>query len=152
VVVVTGGSRGIGLAIVERLVARGVSVVAVQRSPQPPDADGVPWAELGTVTWLAGDLRHPSTADRAIEAAGELGELTGLVCNAGATDPGLVGATPVERFGELYELNTLASVRMVQRCARPMARRGGGGWCSSARSPPSGPTRARPPTQRRRRR
>ncbi len=62
VAVVTGGAGSIGSAVVARLVAEGVRVVAVDQD-RPPDP-----AAVG-VNYLRGDVAHPATAARAVATA-----------------------------------------------------------------------------------
>ncbi|MGK5681081.1 SDR family NAD(P)-dependent oxidoreductase [Actinoplanes sp. URMC 104] len=65
-VVVTGGGRGVGRAIVERLVADGVRVVVVEFDPR-----ALEWAE-GQVVPVIGDASDERVVAQAVEAAGEL--------------------------------------------------------------------------------
>lgn len=74
---VTGGGRGIGRAIVERLTSDGSSVVTCGRGPRPDDLP----ANIG---WLQADVSDPGQARQLVRAAREaLGPITLLVNNAG---------------------------------------------------------------------
>lgn len=119
-VVVTGGTRGIGLAVVERLARGGALVVAVARRRPTSVPDGVR-VITGDVTTAAG-----------VEAAAEgclslLGGLDVLVNNAGAFTLHLQGplSIPDEEWVAALELNYLSAVR-TDRALLPalMASRG----------------------------
>ena len=135
VAIVTGGSRGIGLAIATALVAQRVDVVVVGRSPDAlsqarnllansPCTNGDP----GRVESVQADVGDPSQAERAIEhAIKQFGGLDILINNAG-----------VARFQELAELSVddwrevigtnLDGAFFCCRAALPALRRRGGGW------------------------
>ena len=73
--VVTGGGRGVGRAVVERLLADGHAVVAVELDPAA--ADGLPAAAV-----VAGSAADESVAEEAADRAGALAPLAGWVNNA----------------------------------------------------------------------
>lgn len=79
--VVTGGGRGIGPAIVERLLRDASGVVVLER-----DEDAVTWVaghpDARRIGVVAGDAGDPAIAGRAVARAGELGGLAGWVNNA----------------------------------------------------------------------
>ena len=80
-VVVTGGGRGVGRAVVERLLAQGDVVIVVELDPAAVDwvAGHGAGSRVGAVI---GDAGREEVADRAADAAEERGTLTGWVNNA----------------------------------------------------------------------
>jgi NAD(P)-dependent dehydrogenase (short-subunit alcohol dehydrogenase family) len=139
--VVTGASKGLGLAIVAALRAEGMRVVAGSRTITPE------LKETGA-TALAVDL---STAEGPAELIGaalaELGELDLLVNNVGGGDSGedqldgFLGFTD-ELWRDAYDLNFLSAVRAT-RAALPSLVRAGGAVVNissiGARMPHGGP-------------
>jgi NAD(P)-dependent dehydrogenase (short-subunit alcohol dehydrogenase family) len=76
--VVTGGGRGVGRAVVSRLVDDGEAVVVVELDARVAD-----WVPAGApVTVIGGDASEWEVAEAAVEAAAALGTLTGWVNNA----------------------------------------------------------------------
>ncbi|MCX5205329.1 SDR family oxidoreductase [Streptomyces sp. NBC_00237] len=139
--VVTGASRGIGLAVVSTLVREGVRVVAAARTITPElkatGAIGVPV-----------DLSEPEGPARLVALAeAELGGLDLLVNNVGGGDTGdgqtggFLSFTD-QQWSDAFDLNFLASVRTT-RAALPhlVTRRGAIVTISSngARTPHAGP-------------
>ncbi len=133
--VVTGASRGIGLAVAEALVARGAGVVACGRSTEALAAAGERLVERaaggagGRVETFRGDLRDEAQAEGAIAAAAErLGGLDILVNNAGVGHFQDFAEQAVADWREVLETN-LHAVFLCCRAAIPhLRRRGGGGW------------------------
>src|SRR5580700_7257272 len=92
VAIVTGGSRGIGAAIVHRLAKDGLHVVAIARNLEKLQAvvDSVA-AQEGSAEAVTCDVADPSALAAAIEQAAEKhGRLDVLVNNAGITKDGLI--------------------------------------------------------------
>src|SRR5580698_4073900 len=85
---VTGASRGIGLAVARCLVAEGATVVSGSRANSPElEALG----DVGNVVQIAVDLLTESGPSDLVEAATNDGQIDILVNNAGAVTPRLEG-------------------------------------------------------------
>ena len=122
VAIVTGAASGIGRATVERLVAAGTSVVAVDRTP-------VDWIELldAPVVTVIGDVTDPQTNSAAVAAALDtFGRLDAAVFNAGVSMSGDLLGLPLEQFDRAIEVNVRA-VALGMRAVVPTLRAAGGG-------------------------
>lgn len=116
---VTGGSRGIGRAIVERLVRDGASVV-FSFARQQSAADEVVAATAGRAEAVAADLSD-STAARALYDSAEaaLGGLDILVNNAGSgTVPKPISVTTDEEYDQLMLVNTRAVFVLMREASQ----------------------------------
>ncbi len=112
VLVVTGGSAGIGRATVERLVAEGARVVTCAR-------DGGRLArsvgELPGVTCVTADMADAGDRDRLVEATlAEHGRLDGVVLNAGLGWAGLVEDMPGEAVTGIVALNLTGAIELTR--------------------------------------
>ena len=128
---VTGGSRGIGLATAEALRAEGADVLLCGRSRPLLDQarsriEAAPGP--GRVAAVAADVRRHDEAERLVAAAvEELGRLDILVNNAGVGRFAPIGELSVDAWVETIETN-LSGVFYCCRAAIPAMKRGGGGW------------------------
>jgi NAD(P)-dependent dehydrogenase (short-subunit alcohol dehydrogenase family) len=117
VAVVTGGSRGIGAAVVARLARRGHAVLFTYTSDQE-GADEVAdaAARAGAVAVpLRCDVADPDAPARILDAAAELGEPTVLVNNAGITGPlGPLATVTDETLARVLEVNLAAVMRLCR--------------------------------------
>ena len=113
VYVVSGGSRGLGRATAEALVAEGARVVVLARDP---DAVEAAVAALGErAVGLAADLADPSTADRAVARAHDsFGRLDGGLISVGGPPAGSVLGTTDEQWRSAFESVFLGSVRLAR--------------------------------------
>lgn len=103
---VTGGSRGIGAAVAQRLIDGGAKVVTVSRSR----TDDTPKDSV----FVAADIRTAEGAASAVEQALQaLGGLDILVNNAGAARVHLDGNIPDEEWVDSLNINFLSAVRVT---------------------------------------
>ena len=112
-VLVTGGNRGIGLAIAEAFAAQGDRVAVTYRSGAQP-------AGLYGVVCDVTDSAAVDTAFTAVEA--ELGPVEVLVANAGITDDTLLMRMSEEQFTRVLDTNLTGAWRCAQRASTKMVR------------------------------
>jgi len=130
VALVTGGSRGIGLAIARALVADGVQVAVTGRSDAHLSAarPQIEAAGPGSVETLQADVRRHPDIKRAVDAtAARFGGLDILVNNAGVGVFTAVQAMTPEQWNEVIDTN-LTGVFNACQAALPHLRRRGGGF------------------------
>lgn len=113
---VTGGTKGIGLAIAQTLAAEGMSVVAGARSA----------AEVDGVTVVPADLSTPDGPSALVNAAVELfSGLDVIVNNVGVSEPGASAlAFDDDAWRRIFDATFFSAVRTV-RAAVPHLRDGG---------------------------
>ena len=127
VAVVTGGSRGIGLAIAATLVERGARVVITGRDQQHLDEAAARFSKDALRTVRA-DVGKADAARRAIDAAVEhFGGLDVLVNNAGVGHFAPVADMPTGDWQEIIDTN-LSGVFYCCAAAIPHLKRRGSGW------------------------
>ena len=114
---VTGGSRGIGAAIVRELARAGASVVVGYRSGVA-EANALA-AEVGARAVQA-DVSSPEEAARLVEDAGDLDV---LVNNAGLTRDGLLARMSDDDWREVIETNLSSVFYTCRAVARPMMKK-----------------------------
>ena len=122
---VTGASKGIGLAISQALVEAGAYVVACARH-NSPELQAMEAA--GSATFIAADLATPEGPRALIAAAAERGGVDILVNNAGAVVPRFDGILTVtdEQWESALALNFMSAVRVTREAVPHMLARGGG--------------------------
>lgn len=112
-VLVTGGNRGIGLAIARALAADGHRVAVTHRGSGAPEGlFGVPC-----------DVTDTTAVDAAFTAVeAEQGPVEVLVSNAGITDDGLLVRMSEDSFTAVLDANLTAAYRVAKRASRGMLR------------------------------
>jgi len=118
VVLVTGGNRGIGLAIAQAFVAEGDQVAITARSGELP-------AELaGTdVLVVQADVTDSASIDAAFDRIeAELGPVEIVVANAGITRDGLILRMSDDDIDAVLDTNLVGALRVARRAAKGMVR------------------------------
>ena len=111
VVLVTGGNRGIGLAIAKELAARGDTVVITHRSGEPPEG----------LHGVICDVTDSAAVDAAFsQVESEHGPVEVVVANAGMTQDGLLMRMPEDAFTAVLDANLTGAWRVTQRATRRM--------------------------------
>ncbi|GLZ52360.1 beta-ketoacyl-ACP reductase [Actinomycetospora sp. NBRC 106378] len=111
VVLVTGGNRGIGLAIAKELAARGDTVVVTHRSGEPPEG----------LHGVVCDVTDSAAVDAAFsQVESEHGPVEVVVANAGITQDGLLMRMPEDAFTGVLDANLTGAWRVTQRATRGM--------------------------------
>ena len=125
IVVVTGASKGIGLAITQAFVAAGSHVVAGARNNT---AELRALEQAGAATFVAADLSTPEGPRALIAAAAERGGIDVLVNNAGAVATRFDGILSVtdEDWAASLAVNFLSAVRTTREAVPQLLARGGG--------------------------
>ncbi|WP_058038780.1 3-oxoacyl-ACP reductase FabG1 [Rhodococcus sp. KB6] len=112
-VLVTGGNRGIGLAVAQRLAADGHKVAVTHRG------SGVPEGLFGVVC----DVTDTESIDRAFkEVEAHQGPVEVIVANAGVTDDALIMRMSEEQFTSVVDANLTGTFRLSKRATRSMLR------------------------------
>lgn len=122
-VLVTGGTKGIGRAIVERLISLNYTVSATFRSTDPDPI----LREQESLHTFRCDVSDKDDIDRALESAVETsGPVTHLVTNAGMTKDALLLRMKDEDFDEVLQTNLYSTYRLTKAVLPGMvkARRG----------------------------
>ena len=113
VVLITGGSRGIGLACAKRFAALGDHVAVTYNSSPPPDG----------FFGVQCDVTDMASVDAAFKAVEEMfGPVEVLVSNAGITNDGLLLRMGEDDFTTVIDANLTAAYRVTKRAAQGMLR------------------------------
>lgn len=125
--IVTGGTRGIGAAVAVRLAAEGHDLVLGHRS-DVASADAVVASLAATgvrVVAVQADVTTDAGVEALFAAADDLGQLTGLVNNAGATYRfAPLADTPAEEVRRTIDVNLTAPLLVARAAVQRMGRGG----------------------------
>lgn len=127
-VTVTGGTRGLGLAIASRLAADGFRVIAVARRQTDGFAAAAMAAPADSLHFRAADLSDLDAIPRLVTSLSEeFGPWHGLVNNAGLGTSGILATLPDAHIERLLRLNVTAPILLTKYAVRAMMVIGDGG-------------------------
>jgi len=125
-VLVTGASRGIGLAIARRLAASGYTTIALARTQGEALSTAIEEAN-SAIAFVPFDLTNlDAIPDLARELKARFGPIWGLVNNAGLGTDGLLSNMHLSQIEALIRLNVTAPIVLTKYIVRGMMTGGGG--------------------------
>lgn len=123
---VSGGSRGLGLAIVEALLAEGHRVATFSRRGSP-DVERLQQQYPDSFIFLQGDMAQPEQFPELVRAVEKrLGRLTALVNNAGIVNEELLGRQSTDAIESLLAVNLRGPLLLTRQAIRGMMIQGRG--------------------------
>jgi 3-oxoacyl-[acyl-carrier protein] reductase len=129
-VVVTGGSRGLGLGIARRLISEGYRVIAIARNHNGEMSRARAEAEAlhpGSFIFLPFDLAEIEKIPSLIaQVRKEHGPIYGLVNNAGISFEGPLAMMPTSQIEQLVRVNMVSPIVLTKYVVRGMMSDGGG--------------------------
>jgi 3-oxoacyl-[acyl-carrier protein] reductase len=129
-VIVTGGSRGLGLAIVRRLICDGYSAIAVARQMNDQLASTIEHGEQtrpGSIHFMPFDLADVQAIPGLVKKLRtDFGPIHGLVNNAALGSDGTLALMPNSQIERVIRLNTLSPIVLTKYIVRHMMADGGG--------------------------
>lgn len=125
VALITGGNRGIGLAIAELFAEAGAKIMVTSRS-EPPGLKAFLAANPGAA-WIKADVTDEDAPDAMVNATlDRFGRLDVLVNNAGIADNGNFHDFTDEQLKRIMDTNFTAPFRIARAAIRPMLAQGSG--------------------------
>jgi 3-oxoacyl-[acyl-carrier protein] reductase len=122
VALVTGGAKGIGASIANRLAVEGHKIAICGRDEAALSKHAAHLSSLGATTLtVVGDLCDSAAPDRIIgEIEEQWGGIEILVNNAGITKDGLAVRMSTDDFNSIIQVNLVSAFALSKRCARSM--------------------------------
>ncbi len=129
-VIVTGGSRGLGLGIARKLTTAGYGVIAIARQESAQLAAAMvdaKRAQVGPLHFKPFDLvKIPDIPDLVRALRKEFGSIYGLVNNAALGTSGILATMPDAKIERLVRLNTVSPLILTKYVVRSMMADGAG--------------------------
>lgn len=126
--IVTGGSKGIGLAVVKSFLGAGASVEYYSRSEAEEHGalEALAAAEGVSVLWVACDVADEAAVEAAVAASLARGPIDVLVNNAGVTRDGLVFRMQLDDWKAVIDTNLTSAFLLSRAVARAMIKQRSG--------------------------
>jgi len=128
-VLITGGSRGLGLALVEACLMAGYAVSCCSRN-EAADLNRLRNDDRydGRLLWQAADVADAAAMGRFVDdTVARLGCPWALINNAGIAREGVLASFPLVEVERLIQTNLLGAIQLSRLVVRPMLRQAGGG-------------------------
>lgn len=129
-ILVTGGSRGLGLSIAQKLAAAGYACIAIARKRSDLVASAIKEIErsqTGKLRFVPFDLAEIEKIPEFIRRLRkDFGPIHGLVNNAAIASDGLLATMHNSKIEQLVRVNTLSPIIVTKYVARSMMADGGG--------------------------
>lgn len=128
VVVITGGSVGIGLAVAKALAAEGVDIIITARGKERVEAEAKRIAEKYGVKaqGVASDIATAEGCQAVIDAAAKMGGADILINNAGTGSNETILEADDDKWQYYWDLHVMAAVRLARGLVPQMKKKGGG--------------------------
>jgi 3-oxoacyl-[acyl-carrier protein] reductase len=130
-IIVTGGSRGLGLGIARTLTRAGYRVIAIARKETSQLASAMQEAELanpGSFQFVPFDLADIEGITKLVKTLRKnFGPIYGLVNNAGMSFDGVLTLLPDSQIEQLLRVNTISPIVLTKYVVRSMMTDGDGG-------------------------
>ncbi len=118
VVIVTGGSRGLGLAIIRRLVTQGHQVATFSRS-ESPELQNI--ADSDRLLWRSVDAQDAGALREFVKQVHQyFGRIDALINNAGIAHDGVLALARDEDISQMLDVNLKAAILLAKECSRHM--------------------------------
>jgi NAD(P)-dependent dehydrogenase (short-subunit alcohol dehydrogenase family) len=117
IALITGASRGLGLALAQALADRGHGLAIDARGSEALEEARAELAQKTAVTAIAGDVADPRHREELVAAAARMGRLRVLVNNASVLGPSPQPALadyPLDVLESVYRINVLAPLGLIQ--------------------------------------
>ena len=129
-VIVTGGSRGLGLAIARKLTGAGYRAIVIARKQNSELTAAMQEAELanlGSLHFVPFDLAEIENIPNFVKMLRQdFGPIYGLVNNAGISFDGVLALMPTTQIEQMLRVNTFSPIVLTKYVVRSMMADGGG--------------------------